>query len=113
MASGRDLVTTGTAVSILSAAAPDGVNRSAKSDRADGVKALAGASRTIMVTPEGEASTSILIRLPTQPRAEARERPSSNGAAKAPASTRKIACEPVVSVLTEVAKLLQPGRCVT
>jgi hypothetical protein len=24
-----------------------------------------------------------------------------------------VACEPVVSVLTEVAKLLQPGRCVT
>jgi hypothetical protein len=26
---------------------------------------------------------------------------------------RKVACEPVVSVLTEVAKQLQPGRCVT
>jgi hypothetical protein len=25
----------------------------------------------------------------------------------------KVACEPVVSTLTEVAKLLQPGRCVT
>ena len=24
-----------------------------------------------------------------------------------------VACEPPVSVLTEVAKLLQPGRCVT
>jgi hypothetical protein len=24
-----------------------------------------------------------------------------------------VACEPVVSVLTEVAKQLQPGRCVT
>jgi hypothetical protein len=26
---------------------------------------------------------------------------------------RTVACEPVVSVLTEVAKQLQPGRCVT
>jgi hypothetical protein len=24
-----------------------------------------------------------------------------------------MACEPVVSVLTEVAKLLEPGRCIT
>ena len=26
---------------------------------------------------------------------------------------RMVACEPVVSVLTEIAKTLQPGRCVT
>jgi hypothetical protein len=37
----------------------------------------------------------------------------------APALTRSgdrkmmVACEPVVSVLTEVVRLLQPGRCVT
>jgi hypothetical protein len=108
LASGRDLITTGTAGSTISATALEGINRSAKSDRADVVKAPAGPSRTIMVTPEGVTSTSILIRVPTT---EARERSSSN--ARAPASTRKIACEPVVSVLTEVAKLLQPGRCVT
>ena len=31
-----------------------------------------------------------------------------------PASKKiAVACEPPVSVLTEVAKLLQPGRCVT
>jgi hypothetical protein len=32
-----------------------------------------------------------------------------------PGATKKmtVACEPPVSVLTEVAKLLQPGRCVT
>jgi hypothetical protein len=114
LASGRDLTTTGTAVSTMSAATPDdGINRGAKSDRAGSVKAAAGPSRTIMVTPEGVASTSILIRVPAQPRAEARERPSSNSVARETASTRKIACEPVVSVLTEVAKLLQPGRCVT
>jgi hypothetical protein len=28
-------------------------------------------------------------------------------------SKMTVACEPPVSVLTEVAKLLQPGRCVT
>jgi hypothetical protein len=107
LASGRDLITTGTAGSTMSAVTPDGINRSAKSDRAVAVKAT-GASHTIMVTPDGVTSTSILIRVPTT---EARERSSSN--ARVPASTRKLACEPVVSVLTEVAKLLQPGRCVT
>ncbi|PMV86636.1 hypothetical protein, partial [Pseudomonas sp. GW460-C8] len=54
--------------------------------------------------------TSVLLRVPAS---------IETGNAK-PASTllkqgRKptIACEPMVSSLTEVAKLLQPGRCVT
>jgi hypothetical protein len=32
---------------------------------------------------------------------------------RTPARKPTIACEPMVSSLTEVAKLLQPGRCVT
>jgi hypothetical protein len=43
--------------------------------------------------------------------AETRARPAAPAFAK-PGKTA-VACEPVVSVLTEVAKLLQPGRCVT
>jgi hypothetical protein len=42
---------------------------------------------------------------------ETRARPAAPSFAK-PGKTA-VACEPVVSVLTEVAKLLQPGRCVT
>ena len=38
----------------------------------------------------------------------ARRQSKSGGAA-----SRQVACEPVVSVLTEIAKRLQPGRCVT
>jgi hypothetical protein len=31
-----------------------------------------------------------------------------------PASTKRpVACEPSVSILTEIAKNLQPGRCIT
>jgi len=110
-ASGRDLVTTGTAHSTISATALDSVNRSAKSDRAP-ISAMSGPSQTIMVQPDGLSSTSVLIRVPVQYREEARNRSSSNGVTKQP-TTRNVACEPVVSVLTEVAKLLQPGRCVT
>jgi hypothetical protein len=32
---------------------------------------------------------------------------------RSPDSKATAACEPVVSVLTEVAKRLQPGRCIT
>jgi hypothetical protein len=107
-ASGNDLVAaradaiqTGTAA----------INRSAKSDRADGVRAAQGRSRTISVRPEGLSETSILIRLPAKLREEARTRLPLPGLANPRKLT--VACEPVVSVLTEVAKQLQPGRCVT
>jgi hypothetical protein len=88
-----------------------GVNRVAKVDRASGVKASAVPMRTILFRLDGLADTSILLRIPTVPEAR--------GSAFAPSLTtpsgRKlaVACEPVVSVLTEVAKQLQPGRCVT
>jgi hypothetical protein len=90
------------------------INRSAKSDRADGVRTARGRSQTISVRPEGLSGTSILIRLPAKLREEARNRSPSSGLAKESVDPRKrVACEPVVSVLTEVAKQLQPGRCVT
>jgi hypothetical protein len=57
------------------------------------------------------ADTSVLLRVPAV---------IETGNAKPPAllqnqgrSRPTIACEPMVSSLTEVAKLLQPGRCVT
>src|SRR3569832_2151668 len=76
LAAGRDLVTTGTAHSAASATVLDSVNRGAKSDRAP-VSAVSGPSQTIMVEPDGLTSTSVLIRVPTQPREEARNRSSS------------------------------------
>ncbi len=58
------------------------------------------------------SDTSVLIRMPAA--SEVRSGPSAPSTIK-PSSDRKVAvaCEPPVSVLTEVAKELQPGRCVT
>lgn len=111
-ASGSDLVTTGTGRD-TSQVSENGINRTAKSDRATFARTPVGQSETISVRMDGVSDTSVLIRLPAQLREEARNR--SPGLAKEPVSVRKstIACEPVVSVLTEVAKRLQPGRCVT
>lgn len=86
------------------------VNRQAKADRADapssGLK-----TRTISVSVDGLSATSILVRVPVS-RHEARNTAPAPTLAKQPVA-RTVACEPVVSVLTEVAKQLQPGRCVT
>ena len=120
-ASGSDLVTAGRAVGSgqqdadLTAANPasqGGINRSAKSDRADGVRSASQPSRTISVNLDHLAATSVLIRLPARLSDEARNRAPAQDAAREP-TERKVACDPVVSVLTEVAKHLQPGRCVT
>ena len=78
----------------------------------------AGQSRTIALRLDGVADTSVLIRMPLTKgeaaKGEARNLPAPAPVTK-PGDHRKttVACEPVVSVLTEVAKLLQPGRCVT
>ena len=55
----------------------------------------------------------MVVRVPVG--REARNRPAmpARPAGREPAVKIAVACEPPVSVLTEVAKLLQPGRCVT
>ncbi|HZY59818.1 MAG TPA: hypothetical protein VFE56_08650 [Candidatus Binataceae bacterium] len=85
------------------------VNRGSKADRAAGLAGSAAQTRTISLRLDGFADTSFLLRVP-----------ATNGAgtsapSRAKSGERKltIACEGVVSVLTEVAKRLQPGRCVT
>jgi hypothetical protein len=98
-----------------SAAPGTGVNRAAKSDRAS-VPVSPGQSQTIALRPDGLTDTSVLVRVPvareeTKARNETRNGPTP---VVKPADRKiAIACEPPVSVLTEVAKLLQPGRCVT
>src|SRR3954471_23886787 len=86
------------------------INREAKADRAD-APANALQTKTISVSVEGLSDTSILLRVPLA-RKEARNTIPAPMLAKKPVG-RTVACEPVVSVLTEVAKQLQPGRCVT
>jgi hypothetical protein len=89
------------------------VNRQAKADRAD-APAVSLKTQTISVRVDGLSDTSVLVRVPVAPiRKEARnDTPPAPRLSNRPVA-RTVACEPVVSVLTEVAKQLQPGRCVT
>jgi hypothetical protein len=88
------------------------VNRSGKSDRLADLK-QGVPSRTVSMRLNDLPDTSVLLRVPAV---------IETGNAKSPALLKDqklgrnkptIACEPMVSSLTEVAKLLQPGRCVT
>jgi len=115
-ASGYDL-TGGLAAGLVttaSAAPETGINRTAKADRmkADRTTRVAMApTRTISIRLDGLADTSVVIRIPMV--RESRNIPLVPLLTK-PADRRlTLACEPVVSALTEVAKRLQPGRCVT
>jgi hypothetical protein len=89
------------------------VNRAAKADRADGIPAAASASRTISMKVDSLAATSILIRVPVAKEARNLPPAPAKPGERKPDRKMAVACEPTVSVLTEVAKLLQPGRCVT
>jgi hypothetical protein len=88
------------------------VNRAAKADRAVGVAGSGAQTQTISLRLDGLSDTSVLVRIPVV-------REASNGSSapssltNSPGRKLTVACEPVVSVLTEVAKQLQPGRCVT
>ena len=103
---------------IASAAPEASINRAAKADR-DAVK-IAPPSQTIALRLDGLPDTSVLVRVPTAKenlkenfKDEARNRPTAPSMMKSGDRKNAVACEPVVSVLTDVAKLLQPGRCVT
>jgi hypothetical protein len=106
-ASGRDLGSLSQApvseVTLVSAGL--GIDRTAKGDRAASVSASAGRTQTILLRLEGLSDTSVLVSVPVAHVAR--------DTSFAKPGDRKVACEPVVSVLTEVAKQLQPGRCVT
>jgi hypothetical protein len=87
------------------------INRTAKADRAARVAAPASQSRTISLRLDALSATSVLVRIPFAE--EARSRASARWITKSADRKMAVACEPMVSVLTEVAKQLQPGRCVT
>lgn len=83
------------------------VNRVAKTDRSN-VTIRQQQGETVAVNL---ADQSILVQIPAARLGEARRNPSL--LAPTGAGKRMVACEPVVSILTEVASRLQPGRCVT
>jgi hypothetical protein len=107
LASGHDLADRWQAVADKSG---NIVNRSSKTDRMAALKPAAVPTRTVSMRLNDLADTSVLLRVPVT---------VETGHAKPPVLLQKqnrkptIACEPMVSSLTEVAKLLQPGRCVT
>ncbi len=109
VASGRDLTQPNTSSTAEASASP--INRAAKADRAARVAGPAIQTQTIALRLNDLANTSVLIRMPVAQAA----RNSSSGSLLLKSGEGKAheACEPVVSVLTEVAKRLQPGRCVT
>lgn len=111
LASGSGLE--GAPATIAAHAQSDAVNRSVKSDRASAAS-QAGATRTISLNLAGMNDTSVLVRIPANTPVKA-----SDAVSRPPLSPQQarraanFACEPVVSGLTEVAKLLGPGRCIT
>jgi hypothetical protein len=106
LAAGRDLAETQDP-----AATTEAINRAAKADRPDGAVASAAPTRTISLRLDALTDTSVLIRLPAAQ--EARNDAPAPPVVKPQARKATVACEPPVSVLTEVAKRLEPGRCVT
>lgn len=90
------------------------VDRSAKGDRETAVSPVAGV--TISFKVPGSSESSVMVRLPSGDAADAQRKApaltTSTGKGSS-AGARPVACEPVVSVLTAVAKQLAPGRCVT
>jgi hypothetical protein len=99
------------------------INRATKADRAAPSAGSAVVTKTISLRLDALSDTSVLVRIPVvketredvkEIREEARNTSAPRPVAKSPDRKKMtVACEPVVSVLTEVAKLLQPGRCVT
>jgi hypothetical protein len=107
-AAGRDL--TGGPQDTAGTPASD-INRAAKADREAGVKASAEPTRTILLRLDSLSDTSVLVRIPVA--REARSNSSAPLLTKPSDRKMTVACEPMVSTLTELATQLQPGRCVT
>lgn len=115
VASGRDLIQRDGAGQLGSGPSDQAgisatINRAAKADRAALAKGSTRQTQTVALRLNDLANTSVMIRVPV-----ARNVPRAPASLliKSGESKHTIACEPAVSVLTEVAKQLQPGRCVT
>ena len=83
------------------------INRAAKADRIVRSPLAISEASTVSIQSTNVADTSIAVRFPNRVAVQK---------AKIPFVTARkttVACEPVVSVLTDVAKHLAPGRCVT
>ena len=110
LASGHDLADRWQAVADNADKPGQNINRSGKSDRLADIKQGGVPTRTVSMRLSDLPASSVLLRVPAV---------IETGSAKQPMLQKQgrnkptIACEPMVSSLNEVAKLLQPGRCVT
>ena len=87
------------------------INRASKADRVASVAGSPSQTRTISLRLDGFSDTSFLVRVLV---ANGTGNSYSVPSVITPGNRKMmVACDPVVSVLTEAAKLLQPGRCVT
>jgi hypothetical protein len=126
----------GLTVGMRTSGIPDqSIDRSGKADRGPLLAEPVAPTQTISIHVDRVPDTSVLVRIPlardeeggkgqghatqgsaTQGSANPTPAPEGNAAPaaqQAKDSRKTIACEPVVSVLTDIAKHLQPGRCIT
>jgi len=89
------------------------VNRGAKADRAVAPAGSPALTRTVSLKFDSFSATTFLLRFPLAVPLSDGNPASAVPPAKSGTRKPMLACEPVVSVLTEVVKQLQPGRCVT
>ncbi len=109
-ASGHDLTS---GLRAFSTAPQEGVNRAVKADRVAGVAASRTPTQTISIHVERVADTSVLVRIPRPQQARNTSPAPAPALIKPQEQKAAVACEPTVSVLTDIAKRMQPGRCVT
>ncbi|MBB4259357.1 MULTISPECIES: hypothetical protein [unclassified Bradyrhizobium] len=113
LASGHDLADRWQAVADKADKPGHNVNRTGKADRLAEIKQAAVPTRTVSMRLNDLADTSVLLRVPAVIETGNAKPPVLLQNQKKVRNRPTIACEPMVSSLTEVAKLLQPGRCVT
>jgi hypothetical protein len=90
------------------------VNRAGKADRSAVVGSSSPTGPTLLFRVQGLSDTSVLMRMPVATvKVEAFKSVTTPSQPARASRKSTVACEPPVSMLTEVAKLLQPGRCVT
>lgn len=114
LASGHDLADRWQAVADRSSqSVGHNVNRVGKTNRVADLKQAPVPTRTVSMRLNDLADTSVLLRVPAVIETGNAKPPALIQNQKQGSKRPTIACEPMVSSLTEVAKLLQPGRCVT
>ena len=106
LASGHDLVNRWQAASERPSHI---VRHPGKAERLADPKPLAAPVKTVSLRLNDLADTSVLLRIPSVQARTTKPPMLLRNQSRKPT----LACEPVVSALTEVARLLQPGRCVT